>query len=254
MFLFKKIIALLFFPLSICLGILFIGIFLLWFTRKQKAGKIVVCVGVILLILFSCTPFSDIMLKSLEYRYIPLVDVYQFSDVKWVVVLGGGSNSDSKLPVTSQLGESSLSRLIEGIRVHKLLPKSKLVLSGGAVFDPVPISKTMAGAAKIMGIKSDKLILEEFSKDTKDQARLIHRIVEDERFVLVTSAFHMPRSMALFQKSGMKPIPAPTDYLVKERQGVNPGVFFPNADSLCKMERVFHEYLGLAWEKLLGQI
>jgi hypothetical protein len=60
--------------------------------------------------------------------------------------------------------------------------------------------------------------------------------------------------MALFQKSGMKPIPAPTDYLVKERQGVNPGVFFPNADSLCKMERVFHEYLGLAWEKLLGQI
>ena len=254
MFLFKKIIALLFFPLSICFEVLFIGIFLLWFSGKQKAGKIVVCLGVILLMLFSCSSFSDSLLKSLEDRYIPFVETYQFSDIKWVVVLGGGSNSNSKFPVTSQLCESSLSRLIEGIRIHKLLPKSKLVLSGGAVFDPVPISKTMASVAEIMGIEGNKLILEEISKDTKDQARLIYKIVEDERFILVTSASHMPRSMALFQKLGMKPIPAPTDYWAEEKQGINPIDFFPNADSLCKMERVFHEYAGLVWARFLGQI
>ena len=254
MFLFKKIIALLFFPLSICFEVLFIGIFLLWFSHKQKAGKIVVCLGVILLMLFSCSSFSDILLKSLEDRYILFVETYQFSDIKWVVVLGGGSNSNSKFPVTSQLCASSLSRLIEGIRIHKLLPKSKLVLSGGVVFDPVPISKTMASVAEIMGIEGNKLILEEISKDTKDQARLIYKIVEDERFILVTSASHMPRSMALFQKLGMKPIPAPTDYQAKKRHGISPSVFFPNADSLRNMERVLHEYLGLVWARFLGQI
>jgi len=227
---------------------------MLWFTRRQKAGKIVVCLGIVLLMLFSYTPFSDISLRLLEYKYTPLTDLHQFSDIKWVVVLGGGHNSDQKFPVTSQISKSSLSRLVEGIRLHKLLPESSLVLSGGAVFDPVPEAKVMAGVAEIMGIGDDNLIIEERSKDTKDQAQLIHEIVGNERFILVTSALHMPRSMALFQKLGMQPVPAPTDYLVKKKQGINPGIFFPNADSLQKMERVFHEYLGLTWARLRGQI
>ena len=230
------------------------GMFLLWFTRRQRAGKVMVCLGIVLLALFSYTPFSDISLKSLEYRYAPLVDVFQLSDIKWVVVLGGGHNSDSKFPATSQLSESSLSRLVEGVRIHRLLPESKLLLSGGAVFDPVPNAKVMARVAEVMGIDGNKVILEELSRDTGDQARFIHEIVGDERFILVTSASHMPRSMALFQELGMKPIPAPTDYWVKKRQRIAPGVLFPNAGSLRKMERVFYEYLGLGWARLLGQI
>jgi len=246
----KKIIAPLFYPLSLCLGFLFAGMFLLWFTRKQRAGKIMVCLGIVLLVLFSYALLPDIALKSLEYRYAPLVDVSRFSDIKWVVVLGGGHCSDSKLPVTSQLSESSLSRLVEGVRVHRLLPESRLILSGGAVFDPVSEAEVMARAAEIMGVEGDKIILEEFSRDTGDQARLIYEMIGNERFILVTSASHMPRSMVLFRKSGMQPIPAPTDYRVKKRQRLSPGVFFPNAGSLRKMEMVFHEYLGLCWIRL----
>ncbi|MDI6688596.1 MAG: ElyC/SanA/YdcF family protein, partial [Desulfobacterales bacterium] len=118
----------------------------------------------------------------------------------------------------------------------------------------VPESKTMADIAKLLGIEENRMVLEGLSRDTKDQARLIHKTVGDERFILVTSAFHMLRSMALFQKLGMKPIPAPTDYMVKEIQGISPHIFFPNADSLQKMERVFYEYLGLGWAWLRGQI
>lgn len=213
-----------------------------------------VCLGVVLLVLFSYTPFPDISLKSLEYRYASLLDVSQFSDIRWVVVLGGGHHSDPGLPVTSQLSESSLSRLVEGIRIHKLLPESRLVLSGGAVFDPMSEAETMARVAEVMGIEGNKAIIEKLSRDTREQVRFIHEIVGDERFILVTSASHMPRSMALFQKLGMKPTPAPTDYWVKKKQRIGPGVFFPNAASLRKMERVFYEYLGLGWAKLSGQI
>ncbi len=254
MFLFKKIIAPLFFPLSVCLEFLIVGMFLLWFAHRQKAGKIMVSLGIVLLALFSYAPLPDIALKSLEYRYAPLVDLSQFSDIRWVVVLGGGHHSDPELPVTSHLSESSLSRLVEGIRIHRLLPESRLVLSGGKVFDPTPEAETMVRVAEIMGIEGNKIVLEKLSRDTRDQARFIHEIVGDERFILVTSAAHMPRSMALFQKLGMSPIPAPTDYWVTKRHGIGPGVFFPNVGSLRKMERVFYEYLGLGWARLSGQI
>ncbi|MBW2649390.1 MAG: YdcF family protein [Deltaproteobacteria bacterium] len=94
------------------------------------------------------------------------------------------------------------------------MPESRLVFSGGAVFDPVSEAEVMARAAEIMGVEGDRIILEEISRDTGDQARLVQKIVGDERFILVTSASHMPRSMVLFRKSGMEPIPAPTDYRV----------------------------------------
>ena len=254
MFLFKKIVAPLFFPLSIILEILIVGIFLLWFTRRQKAGKAVVFAGALLLALFSYGSITDICLKSLEDKYPPLIELQTFSDVKWVVVLGGGHNSDPNLPVTGQIGDSSLSRLLEGVRIHKKLPASKLILSGSGVYDPVSNAVVMADVAEVMGIEKNRLVLEELSKDTRDQARLIHKIVGDERFILVTSVSHMPRSMALFQKLGMKPIPAPADYSVKKRHRISPGVFFPNAGSLRKMERVFYEYLGLGWAWIRGQI
>ena len=80
------------------------------------------------------------------------------------------------------------------------------------------------------------------------------KIVGDNKFILVTTASHMPRSMALFKKLGMQPIPAPTDHAMKRRQGIHPGVFFPNSGKIRNAELVFHEYLGLAWAKLRGQI
>ena len=120
--------------------------------------------------------------------------------------------------------------------------------------DPVPNAKIMADVAEAIGVNKQDLVLESLSKDTKDEARLIQKIVGKDQFILVTSASHMPRSVALFKKHGMHPIPAPTDYFVKKRQRVSPGIFFPSAGDLYKTERAFHEYLGMVWAKLRGQI
>jgi len=78
-----------------------------------------------------------------------------------------------------------------------------------------------------MGVSDSDIVLEPDSKDTKDEAVLIQKIVGNEKLILVTSASHMPRSMALFKKRGMQPIPAPTDHTIKRRQRISPGVFFP---------------------------
>ncbi len=130
-FLLKKIAAHLLSPLSLCIELLLLGLFLLWFTRKQRAGKIIVSLGVILLCLFSYCAVSDIFLRPLEHKYPPLINLADVHGVKWIVVLGGGHIYDPAIPATSQLSDASMVRLVEGIRLYKMLPGSKLVLSGG---------------------------------------------------------------------------------------------------------------------------
>lgn len=255
MFLFKKMIGPLLYPLSLCMVLLIIGLIMLLFTKRQRAGKAVLSIGVILLMAFSYHGLPEYVLKPLEYRYPPLLNAETASGTKWVVVFGGGGSYDPKRPATAQLASASLLRLAEGIRVHKALAGSKLVLSGGAVFSPVSEALLMANAALALGVEKNSIILESESNDTENQAMLIKKITGNEPFVLVTTASHMPRSMALCQKLAMQPIPAPTDYLVAEEPtGLRPRAFFPEINHLEMAERAFHEYMGLAWARIMGRI
>ena len=230
-----------------------VGLFFIWFTRKQRIGKVIVSIGVGVLLIFSLGFVSTTLLGSLESEYAPLTDFQGLDGIKWIVVLGGGHSSDSRLPANGRLSGSSLARLVEGIRIHNNLKDSKLILSGGAVFDPVPEAKTMADAALLLGVDSADILLESDSKDTEDQARTISNLsifYRTKKLILVTSASHMPRSVALFRSYGLDPIPAPADFSVKQRANLNPRSFFPSPSALQNMERVFHEYLGMLWLKL----
>ena len=254
MFMFKKIVGPLFYPVPLCLEILALGLFLLWFTRRQRAGKVVVTVGVGLLAFCSLSFGSHLLLQPLEHRYPPLIKPSASQSVKWIVVLGGGVSSDPQLPLTSRLSEGSLYRVLEGVRLYKQIPGSKLVLSGGAVFDSPVEAEGMAKLAPILGVDPRDLVLETASRDTEDQARLIKGIVGRDKFVLVTSASHLPRAMALFQKQGLNPIPAPTGHFLHQESGAGPLGFFPEAKNLLGGEAAIHEYLGLAWARLRGAI
>ena len=135
--------------------------------------------------------------------------------LKWVVVFGGGLTDDFRLSAQEKLSSHSLARLIEGIRLHRELPQSKLVLSGGAVFGSQSSARVMAEAAAALGVNPKVLVLETESRDTEEEASLIQRMVKKDRFILVTSAAHMPRSMTHFRKLGLEPIPAPADFQAK---------------------------------------
>lgn len=254
MFLFKKILAPFFLPLSLCLGFLLIGLVLLWFTKKQKSGKMLVSFCAFFLLLSSYTPFSDLIVRPLENRYQPLTSFDSLSQVKWIVILGSGHVSDVKLPVTDQISPISLARLVEGIRIHRNLPSSKLVFLGGKFLDPVPNAIIMKNVAVELGINEKNLVIEPYAKDTMDEVVLAEKIVKNDPFILVTSASHMPRSKALFHKKGMHPIPAPTDYIAKEMQGLSIDRYFPNAAGIKTIEVAMHEYMGLIWAALRGQI
>jgi uncharacterized SAM-binding protein YcdF (DUF218 family) len=261
MFLFKKTLAPLFSPVTLILALLLIGLILLWFTRKQKTGKAVITLGVIMFALLGYGFFSDLLLSPLERQYPPLMlentdspSSRSLHSVKWIVLLGGGHVTDTRFPVTSQISDESLSRLVECVRIHRMIAGSKIILSGGAVYDSASEAGTFAKVAAILHVNTRDIVLEEISRDTEEQAENIHSIVGQDRFIMVTSAYHMPRAMAIFNKAGLKPIPAPTNHLVRERQMTAPGDFYPSSAGLMKAERAMHEYLGLLWFRMRNSL
>lgn len=255
MFLLKKIVAPFLYPLPLCLWILLLGLVILWGTRRQRLGKAVVTLGTVLLFLLSSYFFTSRLTQPLEQQYPPLLQTQALSregsgsdaSPTWIVVLGGGAVSDPSLPANSQLSRGSLSRLVEGVRLYKAFPGSRLLLSGGAVFDTVPEAKIMGQVAGLLGVNSDDIVLEQNSRDTADQAEMIAAMVGRKTVILVTSAAHLPRAMRLFESQGLHPIPAPTAYESLQPAQFCPAMFFPNPASLTRAESAIHEYLGLTW-------
>ena len=174
--------------------------------------------------------------------------------VRWVVVLGGGSSSDRTLPEATRLSEASLARLVEGVRLQRQLPGSRLLLSGGSVFGSDPDAETMRALAVGLGVDPASLVLDAVSPDTETQAEVVRAQLGAEEFLLVTSASHMHRSVSLFRKAGTNPLPAPAHFLAQRGGGLAPGDFFPGSGGLRRAEMVAYEYLGLAWSKIRGRV
>ena len=79
---------------------------------------------------------------------------------------------------------------------------------------------------------------------------MMQKLVGNQAFILVTAAYHMPRSMALFKKLGLHPIAAPTNFLVKEKDWFD----ILNEKALLNFEVALHEYIGLLWYSIKGDI
>jgi uncharacterized SAM-binding protein YcdF (DUF218 family) len=261
MFILKKVMGSLLMPLPVCLLIAFVGLFLLWRCRRETTGKVLITLGLVSLTIISYLPVSRAIDDPLKDCFMPYVlaqtgvgEGSMARDVRYVVVLAGGHMAHPSIPVTGWLTCHSLMRLMEGVRVFREHPGSRLVLSGCGAFDPVPEARVMADVAGFLGVDPSDIILESGSYDTEDQARLIRPIVGNHPFVLVTSAVHMRRSLALFRKQGMNPIPAPAGGTKDRETEITLEWFFPNVDALEQTTAAVHEYLGLAWARLRGRI
>jgi uncharacterized SAM-binding protein YcdF (DUF218 family) len=247
MFILKKLVSRFFFPLSLVVELLLLGIFL-----KKRRTKVILA-GVAMLYLFSFSPFGYLILRTLESQYVPISSSNLNKEVQWIVVLGGGSREGKALTPEDRLGDASLRRLLEGVRLSRLLPQSRLVLSGGDYQDIAPDASIMQQVALDQGLDRDRIIVETSSSDTADQANLLRDRMGQAPFYLVTSASHMPRAMRMFIRSGTQPIAAPTDFRAVWAPFQVTDVF-PQAGTLANTERAFYEYLGLFWGLIRGQI
>src|ERR1044071_9393399 len=257
MFLLRKLLGPLLFPFPFISILLITGLALVWLNRKEKIGKLLVSAAAVILLSLSMG-LSRWILLPLERQYGPLTNPVTVSPpeapIKWIVVLGGGGVYNPRVSSTSQLSGPTMTRLVEGIRLHRQLPGSKLIVSEGTPVQSVTVAELMARVAMDLGVAEDRVVLEKESPDTESQAQAIPPIVGQDSFILVTSASHMPRAMALFRKAGTNPIAAPTEFRAVGSAIWSPSALYPSASEVRGVELGMHEYMGLAWAKLRGKI
>jgi uncharacterized SAM-binding protein YcdF (DUF218 family) len=168
-----------------------------------------------------------------------------------VVLLGSGSLrfrdwADNQFALVDPIGAS---RLLEAARVFKVLNAEFLVSSGGLarMTDRTrPSGQTMAEALVSLGVPTDRIRVETRSGTTRDEAVIVRDMLEADpvdHVVLVTSQFHMRRSVGAFKAVGLDVIPA----IVREPQGFDTWweILVPTDKGLKDSAMATHELLGL---------
>ena len=248
LFVAKKVLASLTGPVGAVLAMWFLAV-VLWRRRPQsRAAYWLTVAGGVVLLISSMSVTSFLLMRSLEQKAGPYANAGDLSQngVKFIVVLGGGVRHGETQPIHA-LACDSLSRLMEGIRLWKKMPGSRLVLSGGRYSSKVlTTAEAMAMVARELGVPPEALILESDSWDTEDQARLLKPILGTGSFALVTSAYHMNRSLTNFRRMGLSPVAAPVGF-ESRRFVVDYGSFLPSAVGLLETQRALHEYAGTIW-------
>lgn len=191
----------------------------------------------------------------------------------YIVVLSGGASDDPSLPVSFRATSDSAFRVVEAVEIYRSFtssitvapnpsqePKSsavampRILISGGPTLNSVPEAVPMQQLAESLGIPASAILMETHSDDTASEAQSVLPFVRHKPFILVTSAFHMPRAMALFRHLGMRPVPAPSNYLGVRNTEPFVMNLTPDADALMQSDRTLHERVGMLWEHLRGQL
>lgn len=255
LFVAKKIVSALFYPVGITLALLAAGIAALLWKPRSKLGVLLVTVGALWLLISSMGIIGTLLVMGLERSAGPYADPQELAaqEVRYVVVLGGGIRTNTVDPLGGANCDSFF-RVMEGIRIWKGIPGGKLVVSGGR-FSPEDITsaEAMASVARGMGVPSQDIIEETRSLDTLDEARFLKPLLGTSRFALVTSALHMNRSVKIFQSLGMNPIPAPADFHAADlRWGF--ASFLPGAKGMLLTQRAIHEHVGTLWLRMRSSV
>jgi uncharacterized SAM-binding protein YcdF (DUF218 family) len=250
-FILGKIVQSLLLPPASILLLMLAGLFVI--RRRRTAGQVLVGIGMVLLYLLSLPAVADMLLRPLESAYPPFAGKGVKADA--VVVLTGGVRDLSWIPAPPAPAEESLDRLVVGIQIaasHRL----PLVISGGTgAIAPTSVREAdvMADTAVRLGFPSRDIVIENSSRNTLESAEAVAAMMPEKTIILVTSAYHLRRSVAMFRKQGFSVIAAPAGYNLRSR-AASLSDLIPRAGNLDASSTALSEYTSLAWYTLTGAI
>ncbi len=224
-----------------------VGLLLFVVNRRRMALRCL-AIGLVLLLIYTFPPLPRFLMSRLESTYPPFSVVpsgeaskpglslpQAVSDSLFVLVLGAGVDYDPALPSGQLLSPTQVVRLAEGIRVARMMPEAVLVTSAYFEHSPPSQAELSRRAAQGLGYTERPIQVQEQPKTTCDEARaFVDAHGRGTRVLLVTSAAHMRRAMALFTDFGAKPMAAPCDFKVKH----NPLRPFRWSDALPSWEHL----------------
>lgn len=248
-FIFLKIVQRLILPPANILLLLLFGFLLI--RHHRNLGRLFITAGFLLLYGLSISPVSSALIAPLERDYRPVNVRLVKADV--IVVLGGGAIDRSWLGLPPEPGEGSIQRVAAGVKLYRAL-HIPLLLTGGTGDPEQPQlsdADAMARAAMDLGVLEKDIVIENKSRNTLESAMAVKGMLKGNRILLVTSAYHMKRSVALFEKQGFEVVPAPAGFR-SELRPLTYLSFIPYAGNLSCSSLALAEYLSFSWYSMTG--
>jgi uncharacterized SAM-binding protein YcdF (DUF218 family) len=236
-------------PVPILFYLLLAAVVLYRMNQRRK-GKIMLWIAGLWFLVITTAPVPQILVQSLENQYSQISNdvLERLTGSVDIIVLGSGHSDDKSLSPNNQLGTTALERLVEGIRIQKMIPDSKLILSGYGYRSELPHALVLYRTALSLGMDSASMSILPLPSDTRMEAdEYVRNFGNKNNLILVTSSKHMPRAMMLFKKAGLSPVPAPTAFIIKHESQKYPGYLVPSSSNIMMMEAVMHEYAGMIW-------
>jgi uncharacterized SAM-binding protein YcdF (DUF218 family) len=239
--------------LLICTGVL--GAVLLP-TRRAVLGRRLLAISALLLALCGFSPIGKLLILPLEQRFPPWDASRGAPD--GIVVLGGAIDPDLSAARGRVVFTHSADRIVATVELARQYPKARIVFSGGSanlVFDDSAKEADYALAMfEELGVARERLTAERLSRNTIENAEFVKAVANPkpgERWLLVTSAFHMPRSIGLFRKAGFKVEAYPVDW----RASTSRAFLFSSIslNGLDRTDQAMREWIGLTAYWLTGK-
>ena len=218
-------------------------------------GKRLLAMAVAVIVITSASPFGNWIVLPLEERFTrgELPD-----DVSGILILGGFEVTGiSRTRGGLEINEAA-ERLTEGVLLARRLPRARLVFTGGEG-TLIPRHGSAAGNVgaflEAVGIEPGRIVLESNSRTTYENALFLREMLKPrsgERYVLVTSAFHMPRAVGTFRRHGFDVVPWPVDYRTRGPQDALEWTASVSG-GLERADFVVKEWLGLLAYRLTGR-
>ena len=239
-------------PETSLLILLIFGTVLLW-IRLNKSGGVIITTAVFIIAMISIFPFSTWIFHPLENRF-PVPSKLP-EKVDGIVVLAGAEN----ISVTAARGQPSLhgggERLTTFVWLARLYPNAILLFSGGSGSLIDQKYKSDDTARKLfhqLGLEVERVQYESGSKNTAESASKSYQLVQPkpyQNWILVTSAFHMPRSVGLFRNAGWQVIPYPVDFNTTNSSSMN-----FDLREIGRFSQGVREWVGLVVYRIKGQM
>jgi uncharacterized SAM-binding protein YcdF (DUF218 family) len=242
-------------PMSLIVILLLLGL-LLSFRAGRWWSRTFIVIPLLFLVLCGFTTFGYVLITPLENRFVRPTEPAR---IDGIVVLGGGMDGEVNTTRHGFEFNRSGDRFVETLRLALQHPEAKIVVAAGVpplASEEEPEAHAAQRFFKAFGIADNRVVLDDKSRNTEENAefaKVLAGQTDGQTWLLVTSAFHMPRSVGLFRAAGFPVTPWPADYLASGAEGAR---FKPDQspENMAVASIALREWAGLLGYKLTGKI
>lgn len=241
-------------PEKVVLSLLFLGTVLIW-TRWKVAGRWLVSIASILFLIPTLLPLSNFFFWPLEERFSAPSELPK--NITGIIALGGAE----KTVITFTRGQPSLNggaeRMTTFTALARRYPDAKLIYAGGIGSLYQQNYKSNETAQKLfeqLGLNTDRILFDSEARNTAENAANSLKLLGQKpqgNWILITSAYHIPRAVGIFRKIGWNVIPYPVDYQTTGQWKLD--WKFASLYNFIMFSKGLHEWVGLAIYRVTGK-